>query len=80
MKHAFAKLRLEHVFTANQRNWLDRIEKTMLEESILDESLFDQGAYKTSGGFKMIDKRFGGTLREVIAKLNEYLYDDRGAA
>ncbi len=80
VKHAFAKLRLEHVFTANQRNWLDRIEKTMLEESILDESLFDRGAYKTSGGFKMIDKRFGGTLREVIAKLNEYLYDDRGAA
>ena len=80
VKHAFAKLRLEHEFTANQRNWLDRIEKTMLEESILDESLFDRGAYKTSGGFKMIDKRFGGTLREVIAKLNEYLYDDRGAA
>ena len=41
---------------------------------------FDNNAYKTSGGFKMIDKRFDGTLREVIAKLNEYLYDDRGAA
>ena len=80
VKRAFAKLRLEHVFTANQRNWLDRIEKTMLEEPILDESLFDRGAYKANGGFKTIDKRFGGTLREVIARLNEYLYDDRGAA
>ena len=80
VKRAFAKLRLEHVFTANQRNWLDRIEKTMMEEPILDESLFDRGAYKASGGFKTIDKRFGGTLREVIARLNEYLYDDRGAA
>ena len=80
VKRAFTKLRLEHTFTANQLNWLDRIEKTMLEEPILDESLFDRGAYKASGGFKTIDKRFGGTLREVIAELNEYLYDDRGVA
>lgn len=80
IKRAFAKLRLAHDFTANQRNWLDRIEKTMLEESILDEELFNRGAYKTNGGFKTIDKRFGGTLREVIAELNEYLYDDRGVA
>lgn len=80
VKHAFARLRLAHDFTANQRNWLDRIEKTMLEEEILDESLFNEGAYKSNGGFRMIDKRFGGTLRDVIAELNEYLYDDRGAA
>ena len=52
----------------------------MLEEPVLDESIFDQGAFKTNGGFKVIDKRFGGTLHEVIRELNDYIYDDGGAA
>ena len=80
IRKAFARLRSVHSFTANQRNWLDRIEKTMLEEPVLDESIFDQGAFKTNGGFKVIDKRFGGTLHEVIRELNDYIYDDGGAA
>jgi len=80
IKRAFTRLRQAHSFTANQRNWLDRIEKTMLEEPVLDESIFDQGAFKTNGGFKVIDKRFGGTLHEVIRELNDYIYDDGGAA
>lgn len=80
IKGAFARLRQAHSFTANQLNWLARIEKTMLEEPVLDEGIFDQGAFKTNGGFKVIDKRFGGTLHEVIRELNDYIYDDGGAA
>ena len=52
----------------------------MLEEPVLDESIFDHGAFKTNGGFKVIDKRFDGGLREVIRELNDYIYDDGGAA
>ena len=73
-------MRSAHTFTANQLNWLGRIEKTMLEEPVLDAAIFDQGAFKTNGGFKNLDKRFGGTLNEVIRELNDYIYDDGGAA
>lgn len=78
IKHAFARIRREHAFNQNQLNWLARIEKTMLEEPVLDESIFDQGAFKTNGGFSMIDKRFGGNLRDIIREINQYIYDDGG--
>lgn len=79
VKNAFAKLRQNHTFNKIQLDWLARIEKVMLEESVLDEQMFEQGAFKINGGFKAIDRRFEGQLREVIAQLNEYLYDDGGS-
>ena len=37
VKHAFAKLRVNHDFNKTQLDWLKRIEKVLLEESVLDE-------------------------------------------
>ena len=78
VKHAFAKLRVNHDFNKTQLDWLKRIEKVLLEESVLDEQLFEVGAFKNAGGFTIIDRRFGGKLREIITELNEYLYEDGG--
>ena len=78
VKNAFAKLRQNHKFNKIQLDWLKRIEKVMLEEAVLDEQMFEQGAFKNNGGFKGIDRRFEGQLREVITELNQYLYDDGG--
>ena len=78
VKNAFAKLRQNHKFNKVQLDWLKRIEKVMLEEAVLDEQMFEQGAFKNNGGFKGIDRRFEGQLREVITELNQYLYDDGG--
>lgn len=78
VKNAFAKLRQNHKFNKVQLDWLKRIEKVMLEEAVLDEQMFEQGAFKNNGGFKGIDRRFEGQLREVMIELNQYLYDDGG--
>lgn len=78
VKHAFAKLRVNHDFNKTQLDWLKRIEKVLLEESVLDEQIFEVGAFKNAGGFAIIDRRFGGRLREIITELNEYLYEDGG--
>lgn len=78
VKHAFAKLRMNHEFNKTQLDWLKRIEKVLLEESVLDEQIFEVGAFKNAGGFTIIDRRFGGKLREIMTELNEYLYDDGG--
>ena len=59
-------------------DWLKRIEKVLLEESVLDEQIFEVGAFKNAGGFTIIDRRFGGKLREIITELNDYLYEDGG--
>ena len=78
VKNAFAKLKLHHDFNKNQLDWLKRIEKVLLEETVLDEQIFEIGAFKNAGGFNVIDKRFGGKLREIISELNVYLYEDGG--
>ena len=78
VKKAFARIRTAHTFNSMQLGWLQRIEKTMLQEPVLDQSIFDLGAFKTNGGFVMIDKRFGGQLSEIIREINTYIYDDGG--
>lgn len=78
VKNAFAKLRLNHTFNKTQLDWLKRIERVLLEESVLDDTIFELGAFKNAGGFTIIDRRFGGKLRDIITELNTYLYDDGG--
>ncbi len=78
VKNAFAKLRLNHTFNKTQLDWLNRIEKVMLEETVLDKQTFEIGAFKNAGGFTIIDRRFGGKLNEIIVELNKYLYEDGG--
>lgn len=80
VKNAFAKLKQNHKFNKIQLDWLNRIEKVMLEEAVLDEQMFEQGAFKNNGGFRGIDRRFEGQLHDVIMELNQYLYDDGGDA
>ena len=78
VKNAFAKLRLNHTFNKTQLDWLNRIEKVMLEETVLDKQIFEIGAFKNAGGFTIIDRRFGGKFNEIIVELNKYLYEDGG--
>ena len=78
VKNAFAKLRLNHTFNKTQLDWLNRIEKVMLEETVLDKQIFEIGAFKNAGGFTIIDRRFDGKLNEIIVELNKYLYEDGG--
>lgn len=79
VKHAIARLRQNHSFSKMQLDWLRRIEGTLLDECVLDDETFETGAYKTQGGFKQIDRRFDGKLKDVIHEINLYLYDDGGA-
>ena len=78
VKHAFAKIKLNHEFNKTQLDWLNRIEKVLLEEAVLDKQIFEVGAFKNAGGFTTIDRRFGGKLNEIISEINEYLYEDGG--
>lgn len=80
VKQAFGRVRREHTFNAIQKSWLDRIEKTMLQETVLDPTLLNEGAFRTAGGFNIIDRQFGGGLQDVLDEINQYFYDDGGTA
>lgn len=77
IKNAVAKIKLNHEFNKMQLDWLDRIEKSLLEETVMDKQILNSGAFRTNGGFNAIDKRFGGKLQDIIDELNDYLYDDK---
>jgi type I restriction enzyme R subunit len=79
---AVEKLKSAHNFNDNELKWLNRIEKYLLNESVINLDSFDElgTAFKSAGGFKRIDKVFGGNLAKIIDELNFYLYDDGGNA
>ena len=50
----------------------------MLHESILNTETFEAPVFKMEGGFARFNKKFGGTLMEIIREINTYIYE--GAA
>ena len=82
IKNAVKKLKSAHNFTAQELNWINRIEKYLLNESLINVEIFDEvgTAFKNSGGFNRINKAFDGNLANIIDELNNYLYDDGGNA
>ena len=78
IRQAVEKLRKSHDFNKMQLDWLARIEKSLFAETIVDHETFEAGSFKTSGGFKRIDKVFGSKLDTYLHELNDYLYDDGG--
>ena len=79
IKNAVNKLKKNHNFSQMERDWLGRIEAHLLHESIVDKETFDTGAFKTKGGYKVINKIFQNKLDEIVSELNDYLYEDWSA-
>ncbi|HCB92997.1 MAG TPA: type I restriction-modification system endonuclease [Selenomonas sp.] len=78
---AVARLKKAHDFSKQELSWIARIEKYLLEESVLNISVFEEdGRFKAQGGFAKINKVFRNQLENIVMELNEYLYDDGGAA
>jgi type I restriction enzyme R subunit len=79
IRQAVTKLKKAHDFSRQELSWLGRMEKYLMEESVLNVRVFDEDSrFRNKGGFRAIDRIFGGTLESVVQELNEYLYDDGG--
>jgi len=79
IRNAISKLKKKHSFSKMELDWLGRIETYLLHESILDKESFETGAFKSKGGYKVIDKIFNNKLENIIEEINEYLYEDWSA-
>ena len=75
---AFSKLIAAHRFNKMQLDLLEKIKTYMLHESILNTETFEAPVFKMEGGFARFNKKFGGTLVEIIREINTYIYE--GAA
>jgi type I restriction enzyme R subunit len=63
-------------WTKIQRQWLERMEKQLIQETVFERSDFDKGAFKDHGGFDRINKIFEGNLATVLNEINNALYPD----
>lgn len=79
VRRAVDRLKSAHDFSKQEANWLDRIEKYLINDSVLNAAVFDEDdRFKSNGGFKKINKVFRGELTDIVRELNIYLYDDKG--
>jgi type I restriction enzyme, R subunit len=77
IKRAMKKIYAMKVWPNLQKGWLERIEKQLLKESVLDpnpEKAFDVEPFKSRGGYKQLNKIFGGQLDDIVSKINYALY------
>lgn len=74
VEQALKKILANHTWTTPQRKWLERIGKQLKVEYIVDREALDEGAFKTQGGFKRINKIFDGKLESILADINESLW------
>ncbi|MFB6262128.1 MAG: type I restriction-modification enzyme R subunit C-terminal domain-containing protein, partial [Bradymonadaceae bacterium] len=70
-------------WSPEQRKWLDRIRKTLINDELVPDpdNLDEAPAFESRGGFDRIDDRhFDGELREVLDDMNDALWEyDAGA-
>jgi type I restriction enzyme R subunit len=63
-------------WTKIQRQWLERMEKQLIQETVFERSDFDKGAFRDHGGFDRINKIFEGNLTTLLDDINSALYPD----
>ncbi|HAA57589.1 MAG TPA: type I restriction-modification system endonuclease [Myxococcales bacterium] len=75
---------IEHIlnsqqWTPPQRKWLERIGKQIHANTIVDRTTLDMGEFrKQAGGFDRLNKVFHGRLDEILADVNEALWNKAG--
>lgn len=77
IKNAMKKVYQMKAWPPVQKQWLERIEKQLIQESVLHpdpEKAFDYEPFKSRGGFKQLNKIFSGQLSEIVREINQNLY------
>jgi type I restriction enzyme, R subunit len=74
--HAVNELLAREAWTKPQRTWLERIGKQLKQETIVDREALDHGEFGAQGGFKRLNKVFGGKLEDVLGDLRDELWKD----
>jgi type I restriction enzyme R subunit len=71
---AVQKMINAHSFTTLQQDWLKRLAKQVKANVVLDEALINEGPFSQQGGYKRINQIFDGQLGNVLADLNETIW------
>lgn len=73
---AITKIAASQPWNQAQRKWLERIGKQLKQEKILEPESFNEGAFRSQGGLKKIDKIFEGQLKSILEAIKSNLWSD----
>ena len=65
-----------YTWTAPQRKWLERIAKQLKKEVVVDRTALNEGRFRDVGGFDAINPVFDGKLAELLADVQEQIWND----
>lgn len=79
VEQAVKRLQASHYFTKPQQTWIKLMQEYLIHEPVLNQEAFDEDPrLRKQGGFARADKMMSGQLANIIAELNDYMYDDGG--
>ncbi|MEO8350289.1 MAG: type I restriction-modification enzyme R subunit C-terminal domain-containing protein, partial [Chthoniobacteraceae bacterium] len=65
-----------YAWTAPQRKWLERIAKQLKKEVVVDRTALNEGRFRDVGGFDAINPTFDGKLAELLADVQQEIWND----
>ena len=77
--HAVQLLIARRGLNPNQQNWLKRIAAQIKANIVLDEAAINEGPLREQGGFRRLDQLFEGQLSDVLADMNEAIWQQTGS-
>ena len=79
VEQAVKRLRANHSFNKMQETWINLMKEYLINEPVLNmDSLDEDPRLRKRGGAAKADKLLNGELVNIIAELNDYMYDDGG--
>lgn len=73
--NALIKIQKQHSWTSEQRQWLERLAKSLKEQVAIDDDTFKTGNYKRRGGKRKLEAVFDGELDNILGQFNDYMWE-----
>jgi type I restriction enzyme R subunit len=78
VKAAMDRVMASRAWTGPQRRWLERIGKQVAVETVVDRDALDRGQFAAMGGYKRLNKVFGGELESILGEIGDAVWEDVG--
>ncbi len=74
VERALTRILGSRAWDVHQRKWLTRIAEQMKANTVVDPASLDRRPFANEGGFKRINKLFGGRLEEVLGEMTDEVW------
>ena len=78
VRSAMQRVLASRAWTEPQKRWLKRIGEQVEKEIVIDREAIDKEPFIADGGFARLNRVFRGELENVLAGINEEMWNKAG--